>query len=30
MEQIITIQDRLFPALAQEKITAELNNFTGG
>lgn len=30
MEQIITIQDRLYPTLAKEKIAAELEAFTGG
>ena len=30
MENIITIQDRLYPALAKEKITNQLATFTGG
>ena len=30
MENIITIQDRLYPALAKEKIVNQLATFTGG
>ena len=30
MENIITIQDRLYPALAKEKIANQLATFTGG
>lgn len=30
MENVITIQDRLYPSLAKEKIAAELASFTGG
>ena len=30
MENIITIQDRLYPALAKEKIANQLATFAGG